>query len=334
MGAMTEAAQVGKRQEILPEVFNAESDATPFFSRLKTGKKPDAMLATWQAEVYPAVASTGTLDNTPVTTTESVGRELLSGCNHLFRRPWGVGKLATLGKLAGVKDEAARQMYISLMLVKRMIEQQALSTDDCAQESGSTPWTMRGAFSWLQSSAQTNLPVPAAVRPASATRYTGALASLTETAFRTMLIAASNAINQPVNLEGWCGDDLKALIDDFTNIYPVASTSSQPRSAYRIEGNSEYKNVVEMLSFSSGKVAVMPNSFLARTTSTGVVSAYSAKSGVFLNMDMWDIGFMESPANENLPIDGSGKRGFVDATLVVRCKNPLGQISVLANRNS
>lgn len=329
---MTEASQVGKKQEILDEIFNRDPGKTPFLSRLKVGKKPLQMLATWQSEIYPDVGSVGIVDGTPATNPQKTPRYELSGYGHFFRREWGATKLANLTSVAGLKEEAAHQMLRAIVILKRMMEQQALSADETSAEAGTTPYTMRGAFKWIYASEQAVLPVNVNVRPSSACVLSTAMASMTEGTFRDAIIAASEAINQSVNLEGWMGDTLRGIIDDWTNVYPVASSTSQPRTTYRIENNNAYKNSVETLSFTSGTVALQPpNQWLARNTTTGARTDYSKRSGLFLDMSMWDIGWMEKPGNTNLAPDGSGKKGFVDAVAIVRCLNPLGQVAVYSS---
>jgi hypothetical protein len=331
MPAMYETNLVGKRQEILDKVFNVESDKTPFLSSLKAGKTPVQSVATWLAEVYPAVASTGVLDGTAATTPNRVDRLLLTGIVQQFRQEWGVTQRAQLTETAGVRDEAARQMMAAMVLLKRQIEQQFLSVDDSAEESGQTPFTTRGVLKWLTNAAQTNHIVPAALRPAAASAYTGAVASFEDTAFRALMDAAYAARKAPVDLDAFVGVELKKAIDALTNIYPSATTSAQVRTVYNVNDPSTYQNKVDFLRCSTGNVRVHLDPFIAITSSTGAASAYTPKSGVFVDLAMWDIGWMAKPANTNLADDGSGKKGFIDAFALLRCLNPLGQAYAYSN---
>jgi hypothetical protein len=331
MPAMYEANLVGKRQEILDAVFNVEAAETPFLSSLKAGKKPLQMLASWIAEVYPAVASTGIIDGTPASSPARVDRYELQGCAQFFRREWGVTTLAEVTETAGVKDEAGHQMMAAMLLIKRMIEQQFLSADDAAAQDGATPWGCRGVLAWLQTAAQTNYPVNAALRPGSGVIHTGTVAALTETVFRTMLDAAYPVTKSPLTLDGHVGVDLKAHFDDWTNIFPVASTTSQPRTVYQGRDAKAYESQVDFLKFSTGLIRLQLNPYIAVTTSTGAATAYTPKSGVFLNSKMWDVGYLLKPANTNLAKDGSGTKGFIDAVALLRCLNPLGQLKVYSN---
>lgn len=331
MPAMTEAAQIGKRQELRDDIVNIESEATPFLSMLKKGDQPNQMLCSWPAESLPNVASTGVLDNTPVTTFNRVNRYLLQGvCQH-FRQPWAVSTLANLTNAAGVgRNEKGRQRKLAMLLTKRQMEQQFLSDSDATVESGATPFTARGLFSWLANAEQSQLAVPSAMRPASATRYTGALTSFTPDAFRTIMQAAYTAKKSPLKLDGFVGRSLKAVIDDFTRVHPVSSSTSQPQTIYRVEGNSEFMNVVDQLGFSFGKIRTHLSEFMLRTVDSGEESASTPNAGAFIDISQWDIAYLAAMANTDLPPDGSGVRGFIDAIAILRCLNPLGQPTVIA----
>lgn len=330
MPAMTELAQVGKRQEIADKIFNIQPEATPFLSSLKKGPQPKQMLATWQSETYPDVASTPVVDGSAVNSYERVDRYLLQGYGHFFRRPWGVTTLADLTDVAGIgRDEAGRQMAAAMLLLKRMIEQQFLSDDDTQADTGSVGYAARGAFSWLTNGAQGTLPVPAGIRPAAANAYTGAFASFAEASLRTMLNSMYTEKKSTLDLVGFVGLDLKVAIDDWTNVYAVSASTSQPRTQYTVVGNQELINNVTMVKFTTGQAKLIVSEFLNRTTSTGAVGTYSRKAGLFIDPTMWDVAFMKKVANTNLPEDGSGKRGFVDAVAILRCFNPQAQGYVL-----
>lgn len=333
MPAMYESAQVGKRQEILPKIYNVEAQATPFLSDLRIGEKPKQMALSWLAEVYPDVASTGIMDGAPVTGSESVGRETIEGCCHHFRRTWGVSTLANLTDMVGVgRNEAGRQMLIAMLLHKKMMSNQLLSNTECAVQAGpSQPWTTRGAYKWLQNAAQAVKPVPASLRPAAACMFNGALTGFTEQAMRTLLEACFDARKSELELDGYVGTELKAIIDDWTNVHPVSASTSQPRVAYQVRDNDTYLNMVDTVRFSVGTVRLKLEPGLLRNTATGAATTNSKKSGLFLDMNMWEIAYLFSPANTNLPPDGSGVRGFIDAVAGMRCLNPLGQGAVIGS---
>jgi len=329
---MNEASLVGKRQEILDDIFNIEAEATPVLSLLKSSGAPNQMLMTWVAEVYPEVASTGVIDGTAASSPTKVDRYLLEGCAQHFRREWGVTTLANLTNVAGTgRNEAGHQKAVAMLLLKRMMEQQILSADDCAVETRSTPWTTRGMFSWLQNGAQSVKPVPSAIRPASANSYTGAIASFTEDSMITMLKSMFSEKKSMLELVGIVGPTLKTYIDNWTCVYPAASTSSQARGIWQNKDPKVFAKVVNQVQTSFGTVDLLVSSFLAVDTATGAATSYSPLSGVFIDPSLWDIAYPMKPANTNLAPDGSGVKGFIDAVVGLRCKNPRGQGRVYTN---
>lgn len=332
MPAMTEAAQIGKRQELEDAIYNIEADLTPVLSRLPVGKAPNQMLSQWVAERYPDVPSTSIVDGTPANNPQKVDRKLLQGYGHFTRREWAVTSLATLTNVAGAgRDEAGHQAMLAMLLAKRMIEQQICSNDDTAVSTGVTGFVSRGAFQWLSPTAQAILPVDPTLLPAAATQYTGAIASFTEELLNGMLLAMFQAKRAAVKLDVFAGLTLRQIIDDFTNVFPTASSTSQPRTIYRVEGNDTFQRMVDAYKCSFGTLNIGTTTFNRVDTSTGSATAYTTGSGLFLDLAMWDIAYLQRPANTTLPPDGSGKRGFIDAVWVLRCKNPLGQGAVNTN---
>lgn len=333
MAAMFETSQIGKRQEILPSVFNIESDATPFLSMLRVGKEALASLMTWQAEIFPAVASTGVLDGTAVTSYSRVDRYLLQGVIQQFRQTWAVTTRAQATQIAGLPDEAGHQAMLAMLLLKRQIEGQISSANDSTIEAASTPWTTRGVFSWINytlEAAQAQHITDSAIRTASASSGSGTMAAQTQDVFQAYLAAAYGEKRAALDLDFIAAPSLKQQIDTYTEIWPVASTTSQPTVRYNHGDGTTFERKVDLLRFSYGDVRTHLSTFIALTTSTGAASSYTAYSGFGIDLRQWDLAYMANgkPANVNLPPDGSGKRGYVEALCGLRCLNPRGQINI------
>lgn len=326
-GPIYESNLVAKRLAIPDDVFNVEADKTPIYSMLPKTTVEAAMLGSVVLEKFPNVASTGIIDGTAVTTVSYVGRETASVCAQHFRRPWGVSTLAELTSTYGVKDETGHQRAWAMMIVRRMIEQQIGSTDNSAEQSGGTPWTTRGILAWLQTSAHTTHAIPSDFVPASGTRYTGSMkaASFTDSELSALMKAASDAKKGPVDLDLFVGSSAKAVISEMTQADP-----------YRLDGLDTVKNKVMVIDTDGGIARVHISHFVAVDTSTGAATAYSPFSGFGIDRSQWAWEWVKgkAPANTNLPADGSGDRGFVDAVGRLWSKNPLGQISIYTNTNA
>lgn len=331
MAGMYEAIQVGKRQELPNVITNIQPGDTPVLSMIKAGARPMQMLGTVVAEQYQDVAFTGELDNTAVTSFTSVQRDPMTVTGQYWRRAWSVSTLADVTTAAGVgTNEAGHQQVAALLLLKRMIELTLCSAQDSAVESGATPWATRGILGWLDVavSGVGSYAIPSRVRPTTDTKYTGAGASFAEGDLRSLFTAAFKQRKAMLDLVGVVGPTLRNYIDDFTSVLKSSSSTSQPRTIFRVEGNSTYLNKVTDIEFSSGKATLITSTFIDYTASTGAAGTYSDTSGFFFDPSMFDIGYMKPIANTNLPPDGSGVRGYIDAVGMLRCRNALGQIVI------
>jgi hypothetical protein len=189
-----------------------------------------------------------------------------------------------------------------------------------------TPNALRGAFLWLANGEQAVYPVPEAYRPASACAISSTLANLTETAFIAALEAAYKARRGKLDLDGFVGIELKGRMDNWTARDTEAGASAYPVRTF----NQDAKNMamiktVDFYNFSAGQVRLHPSSHI-RLDAAGAATAYTHKSGLFLAMSMWHLGFMRNPGMKDLPDLGGGPRGFSDAIMDLECGNPLGQV--------
>ena len=327
MAGMTEAVQVGKRQELPNYITNIQPGDTPVLSMLKVGPRPLQMSGTVIAEQYPDVALAGALDDTPVTSFERVDRYAMNVKAMLTRKSWKVSTLADVTTVAGAgTNEAGRQMTAAMLLLKRIIEQNICSSQDSAAESGATPWTTRGVLGWLDVSVSGtgNDAIPAAVRPTSGTKYAGAAASFGESDLKGLFQIAYKQKKSLLDLVGVVGVTTRGYIDDFTSVLKSSSSTSQPRTIFRVEGNDVFMNKVTDIEFSTGKAMLVTSTFLD-LNADGSAGTFSDTSGFFFDPSMWEVGYLKPIANTNLPADGSGVRGYIDAVWMLRCRNALAQ---------
>ncbi len=331
MPGMNEANQVGKRQELPNVITNIQPGDTPVMSMIKAGARPLQMLGTVVAEQYQDVAFAGTLDGTPVTAFGAVDRDPMKVTGQYWRKGWSVSTLADVTTAAGVgTNEAGHQQVGALLLLKRMVELALCSAQDSAVESGSTPWTTRGILGWLDVavSGVGDYAIPERVRPTAATKYSGVASSFGESDLRSLFTAAFKQRKTMLDLVGVVGPTLRNYIDDFTSVLKSSSSASQPRTIFRVEGNSTYLNKVTDIEFSSGKATLITSTFLDYTAATGAPSAVTDGTGFFFDPSMFDMGWMKPIANTNLAPDGSGVRGYIDGVGMLRCRNALGQIVI------
>lgn len=322
-----EVDQVGQIQEISDMVFNVRADETPLTSLCPKDRKPAQKVSTWQTEGYDDVAIGGVADGADVTEFSHQPREELTGVAQKFRQPWFVSDFADVTDVAGIKSEKARQKAIAAKKLKFAMEGRFLSNEELAKEPTAAENLTRGAFRWLQATAQTLYPVPAAFRPASACIYTGTLANLTESAFENLVIAAYTAKRGKVNIDMFAGVLAQRVLDNFTvrdtdgaaNLFPVRSFNQNAKDKKLIKA-------VTVLEFSYGTVRCHPSTFLY-LNADGSASDRTHRSFLGLDLSMWRLAFMRKPRMVDLQDQGGGPRGFADAIAILKSMNPLGQFA-------
>ncbi len=329
----TDQSAMLKIQEVGDTIFVAESTKTPFSRLLKRGKKPVQELCQWPVQKYPDRAFTGTLDGADVSSYTHTSREYMEAyCMILRTAGWQVTQLAGLTRTAGVKDEKAKQKADDALILAQMIEKQLLSSVDTQAESGSDPYQSRGVFSWLNSSAQSNKPVPANYRPDSACHYTSAVASYTPENMATQLAAMADAKKGPVTLTMFAGLTLKSTMSTWPQRQFGDDNVAKSLVNFTIDAEKKkFMQIVDLFQFDAGTVDVVPSWYLLATEATGAASAYSAKSGAMLDLSMWELCFLQAPQSKENPDLGGGPRGYHDAVYILKCLNPLGQGYVLTN---
>jgi len=332
MAGMFEADQPMKIAELGDTIFIAESEKTPFTRLVKRGSTPKQMLSQWPVQKYPRRKFGGTMDGTDIATFTKTTREQMEAyAMWIMTEGWMVSKLANLTYTAGVqKKEMAKQAKDDALILAQMIERQVLSNVDTAVEAApATPFRSRAAFSWLSNTAQAVKPVPANFRPAAAAWYDGALASFLPANLEAMLASAAGEKKSPVDLTGFVGLLLKAQMSKWAQLNEAASATDQALTRYNLNA-SEKKliNVVDMFEFDAGMVNTIPSFYLHATEADGEDSDYTTRSGLFLDLTMWELSFMQTPAGYKLPPQSGGPRGYHDAVYILKCLNPLGQVVV------
>lgn len=321
--------------ELGDTIFIAESEITPFSRLLPRGSEPKQMLSTWPLQKYPTRAFSGTLDGTDKATFSATNRDPCESYGMwMMSDGWMVTKIANLTYAAGVgKAERAKQVADDSLLFAQQIERQLLSTDDTTVESLPTvAYKSRGAFSWLQTAAQSTKPVPASYRPAAAAHYSGALSAFLPTNMETMLEESATQKKAPVDLTGYVGIKLKTQMSTWAQRDSTVSATNQNLQSFNInQSEKKLMRIVDFFEFDSGMVRTIPSWFLRCSNSDGSNTDYTPRSGLFVDLSMWEIAFLQSPASYVEPPKSGGPRGYHDAVYILKCLNPLGQNMVESN---
>jgi hypothetical protein len=334
MPGMYESDQTIKKQPV-GGIHNVKSKETPFLRLLKNGPAPKQMLDEWQNETYDDTGLGGKMDGADITEFNKQGRVTLQNYGIWQDESWMVSKLANVTEIVGMgKTEKARQKMHAAIKLKLKVERTALSQMEAqAQVKPTKEYRTRGAFTWLSPTAQTVLPVPDSFRPGS--EFSGALSGMTPTAFEALMYQAAIEKGGPVTLEGFVGLLLKRKMSLWAQRDTESSATAQALQHYNLTAaDKQLVQIVNKFEFDAGVVTTIPNFNLAHDIDTGAATAYSPRSGLFVDMSMWNFAALQGYENADLPDLGGGPRGFIDVIYLIRCLNALGQFRVLSNTDS
>jgi hypothetical protein len=331
---MYESDQTIKKQPV-GGIHNVKSKETPFLRLLKNGAAPKQMLDEWQNETYDDTGLGGKMDGADVTAFNKQGRVTLQNYAIWQDEAWMVSKLANVTEIVGMgKTEKARQKMHAAIKLKLKVERTALSLMEAqAQVKPTKEYRTRGAFTWLSPTVQSVLPVPDGFRPGA--QFSGALSGMTPTAFEELMYQSAIEKGGPVTLEGYVGLLLKRKMSLWAQRDTEASATAQALQSYNLTAaDKALVQIVNKFEFDAGVVTTIPNFNLAHDIDTGAATAYSPRSGLFVDMSMWNFAPLQGYENADLPDLGGGPRGYIDVVYLIRCLNALGQFRVLSSTDS
>jgi len=323
MAQLYERTQVGKREDLANYISLVDAKDTPFVSMAPKGSKPGNTYLQWQADNFPAAATTGTVDGTDVTSADyqnlNSGRALLANYIQVFRRPVRVSPLSVdVSIVAGLKDELAGMVAKGISLLKRDMESTFLSANDGQADNGTVPYLTKALGTWISTTGGTVPTVPAAFRTPAASIGGTSLASstLTETTVQDVLTSIWGQTGQFRDFDGIVGSTLKRA---FTNLLfttsqnATANTASSIRTLNRDSNDSTYMSSVDVFEGDFGRLRLHPSAFMP-----------AAYKGYFIPMDMVEIRYSSLPAVTSLPDYGGGPARLIEAVAGLVVKNPLG----------
>jgi hypothetical protein len=316
----------GLREDLADVISVIDQKNTPVTSRIKAGSDlTNGSVFSWQADSYNDPSFDGVLTNADVTTFDdpAKNRVLLSGRAQKFRRSIKVDDFAqNVDNVAGVgkKKEMARGVSRALIELKRDMESAFCSSNDSQEQSGTNPYKTRGLGSWISSSAQTDLPVPASFRTPSASINTTATSSLTESDVAAVLQSVYEQTGTIDTMDLVTGPNLKKRFSEFTRYSSGSNTALSTRQYTASLNDRTVISTVDTYIGDFGTINLVPTLFNAKDAAAAVQSA----RGYLLNMDMLEVRYGRRPRFQELEDQGGGPRGLVDAIAALVCWNPKG----------
>lgn len=323
--------QAGDREDLTDVISMIAPETLPVLN-MAAKSKAQATFHEWQMDDLLPVIITGIPEAQDFSafTNEAAPRVRTGNFVQRIGDAFGVSVEQSLVNIAGVSNEYDRARMKKTKEILRSLESAICSVNDM-QAGGAQGAQLRGLGKWIQSTAQTNNPVPTNyLTPAGNITATSSSGTIyTEATFKGMI---QNVFYQTGDIslgyELVCGPGLKNLIANFTKATVVSSTTLDTRRQ-NMNGDDSDKRLVDGIDVYDsdfGRVRITPSMFIGLLNGANPKTTTNAQlyGGYLLRRDLIEVSYLREIGAQELPDLGGGRRGYVDvlATLVV--KNPLG----------
>lgn len=324
----------GLREDLSDVISVVDAKNTPFISTARKGSDiTNANVYSFQADKYNDPSFDGVLSNSDVTTFDdpSKNRALLSARAQKYRRTVMVDDFSQhASDVAGIgrKKLLADGIAKSMVEIKRDMESSFCSSRESQAQAGADPYRTRGLFKWVDSAAQTDLPVPADYRTPTGSIKTDAVADVTEAKVQELLQSVYSQSGQVDEMVLLCGPALKRRFTEFTRFTTGAAGAGLSIRTFNQSADS--KRIVSAITFFEGdfgSLRLVNSLFLRKDASATAQEG----SGLVLDMDKCEIRFARRPRMVELEDQGGGPRALIDAIASVTCLAPQGMGKFTAN---
>ena len=324
--------QLHEQGDALIKVVNVD---TPFTRMVKKGKTQVNKLAAWGAYFPNEGGDIGRKEGEDKTDGFGSNKPVtLRSVVQLNRSPgWLITDLAQRTGTAYAKTEAQRiaeQKAADGESFLQMRERLMLSaqTPILADDAGDSKHRTTGMFTWLNPTQPGTLfDVPTACKLTSAQFHSTTVALLTETAFRNLMAATAERINGTTKWTGLVGLTLARHMSAWAGLVDTVTGLNTNRNMQ----DETLKNVVTSFKWPEGQVDIQTHFRLACNPLTGAKTAYSPRSGAFINPEMWRVAHMQPIEHKDGLDQGGGPRGWWEDMFVLQCLQPMGQFAVYVN---
>lgn len=311
----------GNREDLRGDVTLLEPQATPFCSMAKKGTA-SAVKTEWMTDTLRKVKITGSPEGRDAqgTGNKAKDRKRLETFQHRVFEEYSVSDVQeAISKRKGNAATASELDYSrikALKEVKRDMEAICLADQDHQGESANDMRT-RGLFDWIDASGPAD--VPASVRPSASQIKTGVSADLSEGDVNDLMQALFDVYGEKMTLQAFLNSNLVKNFDGFGNT--DLGATRQRYSVVQDASKHEIDIEVKFYSSSFGRLAVVPSHFCKVNATTGVPDA---NAGLFVNMELCELRFLEDLFSEDTPDHGGGGGGYIRGMFANVCKNPKG----------
>jgi hypothetical protein len=128
-------------------------------------------------------------------------------------------------------------------------------------------------------------------------------------------------------MNGFLGITLKNKFTNFSFYQPNVNNLT-PIGQFTQEAKSKkFIKAIDNLVMDTGEVDLHPTSFLYTDPDTGADTAFTHKSGIFVDMTMCGLAYSRKPRVIRKPYDGGGQKAIVDAIFLNMFDTVLGMMA-------
>jgi hypothetical protein len=320
----------GNREDLRDILTILEPEETPVTSMIKKGDAPSSTFIEVLADTLRKPRSSGTREGQDAGkgNNKVAKRQRFGSFVHRVQDEYGVTDvqqaISRRGGVAAINDEYGEAKAKTIREVKRDLEATACS--DVEMQGGSdTDMRTRGAFKWVQDTAQATQPVPADFRPAggdpdSTTSViksgVNSLTALTETTVNNICKNLSKIYGGKRDYQVPAGDNITNIIDNFTR-----TGAATDRINYNQDVTDKRINwQVTLFDSSFARLHMVPTQF-NKIDVNGDGDPYAA---LILNLNLWQMLFLENLHSVDQDENAGGMSGYVKAMFALLCLNPKG----------
>lgn len=314
----------GNREDLMNILTIIEPEGTPITSMIKKGGKPGASYFEWIADTLRAPRTSGVPEGTDVSnfSNKSVNRARFGNYIQIVEDSYAVTDVETMVEVAATSDLYAEAKAKATREHKRDLESIVAGTQDMTALAAGVAGVTRGLGSWIQATAQSTNPVPAAFLTPSASISTAG-ASVTEAQFNNIVQSLFENWGDKKTYTLVAGTDIIEAVDNFTRVQP--SSTNQRYQVFEQAGKKEISLEVKVFSSSFGTVNMVPTMFNAVSNGVG-----TSTTSYFLVPELLELKFLDNTHTTDLPDYGGGPRGFIKSIFGLVCKNPKGLAKLTA----
>ena len=316
----------GNREDLRNVLTILEPEDTPFTSMAKKGPSPKATFTEVLGDTLRKPRKSGTKEGADAGKggNKASNRARFGTYVHRVQDEFGVTDVQELvserGGVAAISNEYGDAKAKCVREVKRDIESVCCS-DQEHQGGSDAEMQTRGAFTWLSPTAQALNPVPSQFLCLTGNVLSGVGTTVplfTEAQLNAILKSMKTVYGGKKEFDMVAGNNVVETIDNFTRTN--TSTTNARYQVHEMADEHEITLMVQVFDSSFGRVNVIPTEF-NKISSAGVGDANTA---LILNMDLWELMFLDALHSADLPELGGGPQGYVKAMFANTCLSPKG----------